>query len=130
MVDGWETEGQFFPSDQDHRLPMEERYQTYCGQDKPGMLFLASQNAALLQFRIPVRGQGFRVLVHFIENPERKYTIRGDVLSQSITCDLIGMLLCSTITVSLVFPAFLPCHTSYTNSGQTDGKYNLEDIII
>lgn len=69
-VDGWETQGQFFPSDEDHSLPMDLRYKTYCGVKSPKRIFSAHQNAALIQFRVPRAGEGFRIKVSFPDNPE------------------------------------------------------------
>ncbi|ELU04690.1 hypothetical protein CAPTEDRAFT_155089 [Capitella teleta] len=69
MVDGWETQGQFFPSDEDHQLPFEMRYQTYCGGEAP-TVFISSQNVALIQYRIPTVEEGFHISVRMIDNPE------------------------------------------------------------
>lgn len=69
-LDGWETRGQIFPSAADHPLSMDERYNTFCGEKKPSRMFVSSQNVALIQYRIPKRGQGFRVVIRFIENPQ------------------------------------------------------------
>lgn len=70
VVDGWETQMQYFPGEYDSPLPMEERYKTYCGKNTPSKTILASQNVALLQFRIPKAGQGFRLFARFLKNPE------------------------------------------------------------
>jgi len=68
FVDGWEARGQFFPSEWDSRKSLTERYKTYCGEETPPSVLLASQNVALLQFRIPALSQGFRISLRFIKN--------------------------------------------------------------
>lgn len=73
LIDGWELNGQFFPSEADHRLPRDKRYMEFCGSSPPGTKYVADQNVGLIEFRIPIPGQGFRVLVKFRENPLRKY---------------------------------------------------------
>ncbi|CAH1790100.1 unnamed protein product [Owenia fusiformis] len=70
IVDGWELQGQYFPSEQDHQVPIDSRFNSFCGEDAPKKFYISSQNVALLQFRIPVIGQGFQVKVNFPQNPE------------------------------------------------------------
>ncbi|KAL5020033.1 hypothetical protein ScPMuIL_002925 [Solemya velum] len=70
IVDGWELQGEMFPSQDDHPQGMDERYHAYCGPDKPNRIFIASQNVALIQFRIPSLGEGFKVNVRLIDNPQ------------------------------------------------------------
>lgn len=72
VIDGWEHNGQFFPGIDDHPLPRHARYQEFCGHVKPRKVFRMSQNAGLIEYRIPARGQGFAVRVRFVENPKRK----------------------------------------------------------
>jgi hypothetical protein len=73
VVDGWELNGQFFPGTKDHPIPRDKRYHEFCGLVKPWKSFRMSQNAGLLEFRVPTRGEGFTVRVRFIQNPKRKY---------------------------------------------------------
>ncbi|XP_050398218.1 corticotropin-releasing factor-binding protein [Patella vulgata] len=68
LVDGWELQGEYFPSPFDHKRPLEERYQTLCGNSKPHKKYISSQNVALIQFLIPSPGQSFKVKVRFIPN--------------------------------------------------------------
>ena len=78
LVDGWETQNQFFPSDMDHPLPFEMRYQTFCGKKSP-TVFLSSQNVALIQHKIPVKGQGFRINIRLLQNDERELCGMSDL---------------------------------------------------
>lgn len=80
VVDGWEAQGQFFPSEFDTSVVMEERYKTYCGDSLPSGTFISSQNVALIQFRIPTPGQGFAVAINFIKNMQRKYKTQTYIL--------------------------------------------------
>ena len=76
VVDGWELNGQFFPSSQDHFLKKSARYNEICANDTNFILnqkFTVSQNVGLIQFRILSMLEGFRVRVRFIENPKRKF---------------------------------------------------------
>lgn len=70
-VDGWEMNGQFFPSAEDHPKPLNQRFKEFCGSRPPKQLFLSSQNAALIQYRVPKRGRGFSFHVRYIRNPTR-----------------------------------------------------------
>ncbi|CAH0387862.1 unnamed protein product [Bemisia tabaci] len=69
FIDGWELNGQFFPSIEDHPKPLQSRFTEFCGQRKVKQVFQSSQNAALIQYRIPTRGNGFGFSVRFIKNP-------------------------------------------------------------
>ena len=55
----------------EHSLAMPERYQAFCDK-KPNKIFLSSQNVALIQYRLPAAGEGFRVRVNFKDDPQRK----------------------------------------------------------
>lgn len=72
LIDGWELNGQFFPSETDHELPREKRYMEFCGAVAPVKRYVTAQNVGLIEFRIPNSGQGFRVRVKFHDNPTRK----------------------------------------------------------
>ncbi|XP_014661562.1 PREDICTED: corticotropin-releasing factor-binding protein-like [Priapulus caudatus] len=67
VVDGWELDGQFFPSDED-RLSFDERYRLFC--DNGPLKFVAHQNVAMMHWRIPVATQGFVVNIRFFYNPK------------------------------------------------------------
>lgn len=54
VVDGWELNGQFFPSARDHPISRNQRYREYCDV-KPDRVFKMSQNVGMVEFRIPVR---------------------------------------------------------------------------
>lgn len=72
FVDGWELNGQLFPNDQDHQKPSLKRFSEMCGTKKPKQVFKSSQNAALIQYRVPRRGNGFSFYVSFVKNPNRE----------------------------------------------------------
>ena len=75
IVDGWELNGQFFPSNQDHKLKKSERYKELClnrTDDLVSQKFRLSQNVGLIQFRILNPFEGFKVRVKFIDNPKRE----------------------------------------------------------
>ena len=97
VVDGWETQGQFFPSDDDHPLPFEMRYRTYCGNNAP-TVFVSSQNVALVQYRIPVKGQGFRVNIKLLNNEEREYMRAAAVVMVTTQCSSLD---CYEICISV-----------------------------
>lgn len=69
VIDGWELNGRFFPSEADHQLPRDKRYEEFCGTRSPRKTFLTSQNVGLIEFRIPIQTQGFRIQVKFRDNP-------------------------------------------------------------
>ncbi|EFN70026.1 Corticotropin-releasing factor-binding protein [Camponotus floridanus] len=72
VVDGWELNGELFPSEGDHSLPIKERVTEFCGKSRwyrSKKIFTSSQNAALLQYRIPMRGKGFVVSARYPKNP-------------------------------------------------------------
>lgn len=77
-MDGWELNGQLFPNELDHPKPMEERFYEFCGTKKRKQVYKSSQNAALIQYRVPRRGNGFSFYVSFINNPTRTYNINDD----------------------------------------------------
>ncbi|CAI9727859.1 corticotropin-releasing factor-binding protein-like [Octopus vulgaris] len=66
IIDGWELNNQFFPSPND--LPRNLHDERYCGINRPRRKFIASQNAALINFYVPIKGQGFTLRVKFIKN--------------------------------------------------------------
>ncbi|KAK7865767.1 hypothetical protein R5R35_002095 [Gryllus longicercus] len=68
FVDGWELNRQFFPSPEDHPKPLHLRYREFCGQRRVKEIFTSSQNAALVQFRVPSRARGFSFTVRFLKN--------------------------------------------------------------
>ncbi|XP_034948444.1 corticotropin-releasing factor-binding protein [Chelonus insularis] len=68
FVDGWELNGEFFPSPEDHSLPLEERVTEFCGK-YVSHTFISSQNGAVIQYRIPFKGKGFTVIARYRRNP-------------------------------------------------------------
>lgn len=77
-MDGWELNGEYFPSVHEHRLPLEQRVSEFCVADQrfpyrsTKRTYRSSQNAALLQYRIPKTGS-FMISVKFHSNPDRKW---------------------------------------------------------
>ncbi|KAL5285330.1 CRHBP family protein [Megaselia abdita] len=62
FVDGWELNGEYFPSEVDHHRKLEDRVVEFCSDYRQWpkvsnkKFFKSSQNAALLQYRIPTKG--------------------------------------------------------------------------
>lgn len=74
VVDGWELNGEVFPSEMDHRLPLKQRNSEFCGKSVGvKRTFVSSQNVAVIRYRIPKPGKGFTVLARFLKNPRRKH---------------------------------------------------------
>ncbi|KAK8774784.1 hypothetical protein V5799_010683 [Amblyomma americanum] len=70
VFDGWENNGEYFPSQEDHPKPMDQRFAEFCGPIKPWKPFITSQNVGIVLFRVPTRGNYFSVLVSFRKNPK------------------------------------------------------------
>lgn len=62
FFDGWELNGKYFPNEIDHHLSLEQRSHEFCNHNAEWPFrqlrkrFRSSQNAALLQYRIPIKG--------------------------------------------------------------------------
>lgn len=82
FVDGWELNGMYFPTEQDHPKGMEQRVEEFCNDPKlwpyspVRKAFRSSQNAALVQYRIPISGS-FVVSVRYLRNPDRKTNLKS-----------------------------------------------------
>lgn len=72
FIDGWELNGQFYPSSSDHHMPLEERIREFCDNGKAKYILRSSQNVALLQYRLPMLRTGFKFFVRLSQNPTRK----------------------------------------------------------
>ncbi|XP_048520060.1 corticotropin-releasing factor-binding protein isoform X2 [Dendroctonus ponderosae] len=68
VVDGWELNGELFPSPEDHSKSLKSRFSEFCGQRKIKQTFISSQNVALIQYRMPARGTSFSFSVRYIKN--------------------------------------------------------------
>ncbi|KAL9898426.1 corticotropin-releasing factor-binding protein isoform 2-T4 [Glossina fuscipes fuscipes] len=76
FVDGWELNGEYFPAINDHHRTLEDRLVEFCNNYKrwPHVMnkkfFRSSQNAALLQYRLPTKGSFIaNVRFHKITQP-------------------------------------------------------------
>ncbi|XP_055585578.1 corticotropin-releasing factor-binding protein [Uranotaenia lowii] len=75
FVDGWELNGMYFPTEHDHPKSMDHRIEEFCNDPKMWPFhpvrkaFRSSQNAALIQYRIPISGS-FIVSVRYLHNPD------------------------------------------------------------
>ncbi|XP_062537239.1 corticotropin-releasing factor-binding protein [Armigeres subalbatus] len=75
FVDGWELNGMYFPTEYDHPKSMEKRISEFCNDPKMWpyspvrKAFRSSQNAALVQYRIPISGS-FTLSVRYLNNPD------------------------------------------------------------
>ncbi|XP_058443152.1 corticotropin-releasing factor-binding protein [Malaya genurostris] len=75
FVDGWELNGMYFPTEHDHAKTLDQRVEEFCNDPKlwpfkpVRKAFRSSQNAALMQYRIPISGS-FVVSVRYIHNPD------------------------------------------------------------
>nr|XP_004547130.2 corticotropin-releasing factor-binding protein [Maylandia zebra] len=69
IFDGWVLKGEKFPSNQDHHLPLYERYTDYCSSTAPGATSRSSQNVAMIFFRIHSPASGFTLAVKKLYNP-------------------------------------------------------------
>ncbi|XP_053982618.1 corticotropin-releasing factor-binding protein isoform X1 [Hylaeus volcanicus] len=85
VVDGWELNGEVFPSEMDHRLPLTQRNSEFCGKSLRGKrTFVSSQNVAVIRYRIPAPGKGFTVYARFVRNP-RPCNVLAASLSEPFT---------------------------------------------
>ncbi|XP_046426662.1 corticotropin-releasing factor-binding protein [Neodiprion fabricii] len=101
FVDGWELNGEVFPSAADHPLSLDERLSEFC-ERRVRKVFLSSQNAALIQYKIPQKGRGFSVMVRFPKNPN-PCNILVDSLSDLFTLRNYGRRV--NCTLSAMYPA-------------------------
>ncbi|XP_066590421.1 corticotropin-releasing factor-binding protein [Prorops nasuta] len=101
VVDGWELNGEFFPSEVDHELLLQERSTEFCDVI-PKKEFLSSQNAALIQYRIVTPGYGFTVYARFVNNPT-PCNILQTSLTEELTLRNYGRR--SNCSLTAVYPA-------------------------
>jgi len=80
VFDGWELNGNVFPGDDDHALDVEDRSHLLCSGTATKNVFLSSQNAALVSFKIPKVGQGFRISVKYIPNKDPCNILMSDMV--------------------------------------------------
>lgn len=91
FVDGWELNGQFFPSPEDHPKPMSQRFSEFCGERKIKQSFVSAQNVALVQYRMPSQTSSFSLTVRFVKNTTRKYHI---IMFYVVTSDHSSITIC------------------------------------
>ncbi|XP_030048152.1 corticotropin-releasing factor-binding protein [Microcaecilia unicolor] len=68
VFDGWIIKGEKFPSSLDHPLPTSERYIDFCDPGSTRATVQASQNVAMVFFRIQEPGNGFIITIRKIPN--------------------------------------------------------------
>ncbi|KAG5841200.1 corticotropin-releasing factor-binding protein-like [Anguilla rostrata] len=69
VFDGWFLKGEKFPSNEDHPLPLPERYVDYCDTGMPRRVVRSSQNVAMIFFRVHSPESGFTITVRKLINP-------------------------------------------------------------
>ncbi|XP_077417461.1 corticotropin-releasing factor-binding protein-like [Vanacampus margaritifer] len=69
IFDGWVLKGEKFPSNQDHPLPLHQRYTDICSSTPPGHASRSSQNVAMVFFRIHNPNSSFTLAVKKLRNP-------------------------------------------------------------
>lgn len=80
LLDGWELNGNVLPSDQDHGLPMENRFLDICGQrSRRKTVLISSQNNAMVQYKIPTSQHGFMISVEYMDNPDPCNILMADM---------------------------------------------------
>ncbi|CAG7819250.1 unnamed protein product [Allacma fusca] len=131
IVDGWELNGEVFPSVEDHEKSFASRFHEMCGLEMTGseQTFVSSQNAALIQYRIPVSGQGFSIRVQHVHNP-RPCNILVQDTEGAYTLENYGRHVNCTLTT--LFDAKV--RILYMSTGQhvsptQCGKMGLEDYV-
>jgi len=125
IVDGWEMNGEYFPSPQDHHLSLDERIVSDCGSGRLKSHFISSQNAALVQYRVPKHGQGFSIRVRYLNNPKAcNVLVEGtsDVYTltnrgQLVNCSVTTLFPASVSVISLNVGASSPRHPSFHSAG-------------
>lgn len=80
VFDGWELNGNVFPGDNDHPLGVEDRSTLLCSGTASKKVYVSSQNAALVSFKIPKEGQGFRISVKYIHNKDPCNILMSDMV--------------------------------------------------
>jgi len=80
VFDGWELNGNVFPGEDDHSLDVDARSTLLCSGNSHKKVFVSSQNAALVSFKIPKQGQGFRISVKFIPNKDPCNILMSDMV--------------------------------------------------
>ncbi|XP_040583823.1 corticotropin-releasing factor-binding protein [Lepeophtheirus salmonis] len=76
FFDGWELNEKVFPSKHDHPIDFNDRFKEFCSKgsfdekNRKTLRFVASQNAAVIQYRIPTKGEGFSFTFNDVLNLE------------------------------------------------------------
>ncbi|GIY00112.1 corticotropin-releasing factor-binding protein [Caerostris extrusa] len=112
VIDGWELNGQFFPSPHDHpHSPQREDSRSSAERPSLEKAFRTSQNVGLIEFRIPTKGQGFSVAVRFhpnpkpcnavLQEPQGTYTLRNYNRKSNCSISVIFPLSVNILAVSV-----------------------------
>jgi len=108
LFDGWELNGNVFPGGEDHHLSLEDRSHPKCsGSGKTK--FVSSQNAALVSFKIPAPGQGFKIRVTYRPNPDTCNILMSEMAGMFTLQNHGQARNCSLTT--LLFPANFELHS-------------------
>jgi len=104
LFDGWELNGNVFPGNDDHHLDLDQRSHPICTGDSSNVRrLLSSQNAALISFKIPTPGQGFKLRVNYHPNPYTCNILMSDMTGLFTLQNHGKAMNCSLTT--LLFPA-------------------------
>jgi len=103
VFDGWELNGNVFPGEDDHHLDVDARSTLLCSGNSEKKVFVSSQNAALVSFKIPKEGQGFRISVQYIPNKDPCNILMSDMVGLFTLQNNGAARNCSLTT--LLFPA-------------------------
>ncbi|CAL1676542.1 unnamed protein product [Lasius platythorax] len=122
VVDGWELNGELFPNEGDHILPIKDRVTEFCGKNRwyrSKKIFTSSQNAALIQYRVPLRGRGFVVSARYPKNPRPcnvlsvsttdPFTLRN--YGKRINCTLMAVYPGTVQVIALEVGSISPSHS-------------------
>ncbi|CAG0900200.1 unnamed protein product [Darwinula stevensoni] len=70
MIDGWEMDGEYFPSVAEHGTPMSDRVLAVCGERAREETLLAGQNAGQVSYRLPSEDARVVVRVLALREPD------------------------------------------------------------
>lgn len=125
VFDGWENYGEYFPSQEEHPKPMDQRFAEFCGPIKPWKPFRTSQNVGVVLFRVPTRGNYFSVLATFRRNP-KPCNVLLQPLSDSPVYTLRNYGRRVNCSAAFIFPMNFRILTTSIGSQGFSGSFNTE----